>query len=77
MAISENFVVHELENQGVATRTYFSPIHLQPYFRERFGYRGGEFPIAERIAKTTLALPFHSKMAERESSTSLSVSNRQ
>ena len=64
--LSRDFVVHELENQGVATRTYFSPIHLQPYFRERFGYRGGEFPIAQRIAKTTLALPFHSKMAERD-----------
>ena len=44
--------------------TYFSPIHLQPYFMEKFGYREGDFPIAERVASGTLALPFHSNMSE-------------
>lgn len=47
---------------GVPSRPYFSPIHLQPLYRERFGYRGGEFPVAEAVARTTLALPFHGRL---------------
>jgi perosamine synthetase len=64
--IARDRVVEELQSQGIATRTYFAPIHLQHYFKERFGYRGGEFPVAERVAKSTLSLPFHSKMAEAD-----------
>ena len=34
----------QLEEDGVPTRPYFVPIHLQPLYRERFGYRPGDFP---------------------------------
>jgi perosamine synthetase len=62
--ISRSRVIEYLQNNGIPSRTYFSPIHLQPYFQEKFGYREGDFPIAERVAETTLALPFHSNMSE-------------
>jgi dTDP-4-amino-4,6-dideoxygalactose transaminase len=65
-AISRDSVIDQLRSRGVPTRTYFSPIHLQPYFRERFGYREGDFPIAERAAKTVLALPFHTNMSDSD-----------
>lgn len=53
-----------LEADGIPTRPYFVPIHLQPYYRERYGYGPGDFPITERIATTTLALPFATDMPE-------------
>jgi len=53
-----------LEEDGVATRPYFVPIHLQPLYRERFAYKPGDFPVTERIARTTLALPFFTDMTE-------------
>jgi perosamine synthetase len=62
--ISRNRVIRHLQDQGIPTRTYFSPIHLQPYFKDKFGYREGDFPVAERVANGTLALPFHSNMSE-------------
>jgi perosamine synthetase len=37
-----------------------------PYFRERFGFRGGEFPVAERVSARSLALPFFTQMAEEQ-----------
>ncbi len=49
---------------GVASRPYFSPLHLQPFYREMFGYKPGDFPVTERVAATTLALPFSSRMTE-------------
>jgi perosamine synthetase len=60
--ISRNHVIADLRDKGVPTRTYFSPIHLQPFFMERFGYREGDLPVTERVANSTLALPFHANM---------------
>ena len=53
-----------LEEDGVPTRPYFVPIHLQPLYKERFGYRLGDFPVTEQVARTTLALPFFTDMDE-------------
>ena len=60
--ISRDHVIADLRDQGVPTRTYFSPIHLQPFFMEQFGYREGDLPVTERVANSTLALPFHTNM---------------
>jgi len=64
--ISRNAVIEDLRRNGIPTRIYFSPIHLQPFFKERFGYREGDFPITERVANTTLALPFHSRISRSD-----------
>jgi dTDP-4-amino-4,6-dideoxygalactose transaminase len=55
-----------LQERGIPTRPYFSPIHLQPFYVERFGYRRGDFPVAEMLGDTCLALPFSSRMTEAE-----------
>jgi len=60
--IDRNRVVAQLEARQIPSRTYFSPIHLQPYYRERFGYREGDLPVTERVAASTLALPFHANL---------------
>jgi perosamine synthetase len=52
-----------LRSKGVACSNYFAPIHLQPYFR-RLGYRPGDFPLAERIGSSTIALPFFNQLEE-------------
>ena len=37
-----------------------------PFYRERFGLREGEFPVAERVSERSLALPFFTAMGEAE-----------
>ncbi|MBN1439305.1 MAG: DegT/DnrJ/EryC1/StrS family aminotransferase [Anaerolineales bacterium] len=59
-------VIDQLADQGVPSRKYFSPIHLQSFYREQFGYRPGDFPVTERLAQQSLALPFSSVMTEDE-----------
>ena len=51
-------VIAALADEGIASKAYLPCIHLQPLYRERFGFRGGEFPVAERDAARSLALPF-------------------
>jgi len=57
-------VMERLAARGIPTRPYFSPIHLQPFYREQFGYKGGELPLTEDIAQRTLALPFHTHLSQ-------------
>jgi perosamine synthetase len=64
--IDRSAVMARLEATGVPSRPYFVPIHLQPLYRERFGFTEGDFPVTERIAKTTLAIPFFTDMNESQ-----------
>lgn len=55
--------------EGNAVRqvdNYFQPIHLQPFYRERFGYKEGYFPVTEGISSRTIALPFYNNLTEKE-----------
>ena len=53
-----------LRERGIGCNAYFPCIHLQPFYRELYDYKGGEFPIAESASAHTLALPFSSSMTE-------------
>jgi perosamine synthetase len=64
--VNRGALVAGLERAGVPTRPYFVPIHLQPFYRQRFGTRPGDFPVTEAVAETTLALPFFTDMTEKQ-----------
>jgi perosamine synthetase len=64
--IDRGQVIAHLESKRIASRVYFSPIHLHPLYRDRFGYREGAFPVAERAAASILALPFHGGLADSD-----------
>lgn len=59
-------VLEALRARGIGCRDYFVPIHLQPFYRERFGLREGMFPVTEDVAARTIALPFHNRLTEGE-----------
>ena len=64
--IGRDRVMTRLREQGVPSRPYFTPIHLQPFYVEKFGYRRGDFPVTEEAGDTCLALPFSSVMTEEQ-----------
>jgi perosamine synthetase len=59
-------VIAELKLQGIGCRNYFPPIHLQPLYREMFGFGPGDFPVSEYVADRTIALPFFNRLSEGE-----------
>ena len=54
-----------LAERGIASKAYLPCIHLFPHYRE-FGWRAGQFPVAEAAAASSLALPFHTGLGEAE-----------
>ena len=63
---TRNHLLRYLEEHGIPSRPYFTPIHLQPFYRERFGYKVGDLPQTEKAGETFLALPFSSVMTEAQ-----------
>ena len=60
---SEIFRALRAENIGV--NVHYIPVHTHPYYRERFGYRGGEFPVAENAYARLISLPmFHGMITQ-------------
>jgi perosamine synthetase len=56
-AARERAIAH-FETQGIGYNRYLPSIHLQPYMRERYGFREGMCPVSEDASSRTLALPF-------------------
>jgi perosamine synthetase len=64
--IDRDRVIGRLADRGVPSRPYFTPLHLQPFYRGTFGFSPGDFPVTERVAASTLALPFSSRLTDEE-----------
>ena len=59
-------ILHELQNRGIGVAVNYRPIHLLKYYRETFGYKEGDFPIAEDIGKGTISLPLYPRLDDTE-----------
>ncbi len=64
--IDRNKFMDFLNQNGVGARPYFTPIHLQKFYREMFGFKEGDFPITEDVASRTVAIPFFSNLTQEE-----------
>ena len=51
-----------LAAKGVMTKVYFSPVHLTHFYREEFGFKGGELPVTEELSNKVLSLPMYASM---------------
>ena len=59
---AEIFSALRAENIGV--NVHYIPVHLHPYYKNRFGYRGGEFPVAESAYESLISLPMFHGMSD-------------
>lgn len=65
---SRRQIVNQLRNDfGIQVGSiYWPPCHLQPFYKERFGYKTGDFPVAEDVLYRTIALPIFPDMTEQD-----------
>ena len=56
----------ELREKGIYTSIHYEPIHLEPFYKENFGFKEGDFPIAEKLGKSTISLHTYSRLTEDE-----------
>src|SRR5258705_257519 len=59
---AEIFRALRAENLGV--NVHYIPVHQHPFYREQFGYKGGEFPVAENAYERPISLPMFHAMTD-------------
>jgi perosamine synthetase len=59
-------VFRALRAENIGVNVHYIPVHLQPYYRDRFGYRGGEFPVAEDAYSRLISLPMFHVMTDQD-----------
>ncbi len=62
LSIHRDRVIEELKQRGIGASVHFIPLHLHPYYRDRWGYRRGDFPVAEDYFERCISLPLYPAM---------------
>ena len=71
---SEIFEALRAENLGV--NVHYIPVHQHPYYRERFGYKGGEYPVAEDAYERLISLPMFHAMTDQDTEDVVAAVNK-
>jgi dTDP-4-amino-4,6-dideoxygalactose transaminase len=58
--------VEELKQRNIGVSVHFIPLHIHPYYRETYGYRPEDFPVAYREYLREISLPIYSKMSDQD-----------
>lgn len=66
IGISRNQFIEELRIRQIGSSVHFIPIHLHPYYRERYGYRPEDFPIAFQEYQRLVSLPLSPRLSDRD-----------
>jgi dTDP-4-amino-4,6-dideoxygalactose transaminase len=64
--IDRNSFIEELKKRAIGTSVHFIPIHRHPFYRNTFGYRAEDFPVAEKQYERIISLPIYPGMTDNE-----------
>lgn len=66
LTINRAQFIEALRAENIGTSVHFIPVHLHPYYRERFGFKRGDYPKTETVYDRIVSLPLYPKMTEEE-----------
>jgi dTDP-4-amino-4,6-dideoxygalactose transaminase len=66
LRIDRDEAIRRLDVLGVGTSVHFIPIHLHPYYRDKYGYAPEDFPVAYDAFRRMISLPLHSGMQDED-----------
>ena len=66
LKITRNEFIEALREQSIGTSVHFIPLHLHPYYRDRFGYKPEDFPNASAVFDRIVSLPIYPGMTESD-----------
>ena len=64
LKIQRDQVIEELRQRGIGTAVHFIPLHFHPYYQREWGYRVGQFPVAEAYFERCISLPIFPGMTD-------------
>ena len=66
LSIDRNVFIEELKERGIGTSVHFIPLHIHPYYRDTYGYKPEDFPVAFETYKNIISLPIYPRMSDSD-----------
>lgn len=66
LTISRDRFIELMTEAGIGTSVHFIPLHIQPYWRDRYGFQPENFPVAYDVYKRAVSLPIYPKMTDED-----------
>jgi dTDP-4-amino-4,6-dideoxygalactose transaminase len=66
LSIDRSRFLEELRNRNIGTSVHFIPLHIHPYYRDTYGFKPEDFPVANREYQREVSLPIYSAMTDRD-----------
>ncbi len=73
LRIDRNVFIDELKQRNIGTSVHFIPIHLHPYYRDKYGYRPESFPVALTNYRRMLSLPLSARVSDADAADVISA----
>lgn len=59
-------LIQRLADRNIGTSVHFIPVHLHPYYRQKYGWRAADFPVAFDAYQRIVSLPFNAVLSPAE-----------
>lgn len=59
-------VMQELREKGIGTQVHYIPVPTQPFYKETYGYKDGDYPAAEKYYEQELSLPLYPGLSDED-----------
>jgi dTDP-4-amino-4,6-dideoxygalactose transaminase len=59
LTIDRDTFIQQLADVGIGTSVHFIPLHLHPYWQQRYGFRPMDFPVALEVYQRAVSLPIY------------------
>ena len=66
MNVDRDKFIELMAKENIGTSVHFIPLHLHPYWRDRYNYKPEDFPIAYDVFTRAMSLPIYPKMTDKE-----------
>jgi dTDP-4-amino-4,6-dideoxygalactose transaminase len=66
LELTRNQFVSELHDRKIGCSVHFIPIHLHAYYRDKYGYKAEDFPVANREYRRIVSLPLSPRMTDQD-----------
>lgn len=64
--VNRDRFIEDLKKEGIGASVHFIPVHLHPYYRNKYNFKEGDFPVAEKVYKRIVSLPLYPQMKESD-----------
>jgi len=66
LGLDRSGLFRDLRERNIGVNVHYIPVHLQPFYRENYGYRAGDYPLAEEYYRHAITIPLYPAMSDND-----------